>query len=396
MLQTEQEDNKMNMVIVTIFFFCYNKERKEACFMDSKKKKMYIILGSVVGAIVLLIMIVAIFFLLQNRSLSYSQMEERLLEAGQRYYALHKELLPKEDGETATVDASTLVQEELIKSFVDMTKDENTSCNGSATVTNTRGEYYYTSYISCGEAYETELLTAHIKDQLGVLTQDQSGLYELNNEYVYRGERPQNILHFAGVDWRIIKVDKDGYIMLLLQDDKIDRSVWDDRYNVDTNGNEGINDYEKSRIRTTVNNFYNDYFTDNEKKLIASHSICIGMRNSDTTSLDGSTECSKLLENEAIGLIPAYDVMNASLDSTCKPESKTCQNYNYLGRIFSQGWWTVTANSRISSFVYIINRGVPDPVNAFTFGDVRPVIYLQQNVQYKSGIGTLEDPYLIK
>ncbi len=364
--------------------------------MDSKKKKMYIILGSVVGGIVLLIIIVAVFFLLQNRSLSYSQMEERLLEAGQRYYALHKELLPEEDGGEATVDASTLVQEELIKSFIDMTKDENTSCNGSATVTNVRGEYYYTSYISCGDAYETELLTSHIKDQLGVLTQDQSGLYELNNEYVYRGERPQNILRFAGVNWRIIKIDKDGNIMLLLQDDELDRYVWDDRYNNETNGNEGINDYEKSRIRTTVNNFYNNNFTDKEKKQISSHSICIGMRNSDTTSLDGSAECSKVLENEVIGLIPAYDVMNASLDSTCKPGAQTCQNYNYLARIFSRGWWTLTANSRISSHVYMVNNGVPTPANAFTYGDVRPVIYLQQNVQYKSGTGTLDDPYRIK
>lgn len=88
--------------------------------------------------------------------------------------------------------------------------------------------------------------------------------------------------------------------------------------------------------------------------------------------------------------------MNASLDPNCKMTiSKTCKNYNYLSKV--TGWWLATADKDDSSQVYQINQsGKIVSAVASNYIGVRPVIYLNSKVLYKSGKGTLEKPYKIR
>ena len=58
---------------------------------------------------------------------------------------------------------------------------------------------------------------------------------------------------------------------------------------------------------------------------------------------DGKVECSEILEEQEVGLLPAYNFMLASLDENCKTTtSRSCGNNNYLTQ-FNEDYWLITA-----------------------------------------------------
>ena len=88
--------------------------------------------------------------------------------------------------------------------------------------------------------------------------------------------------------------------------------------------------------------------------------------------------------------------MYASLDPNCKKAtSRTCKNYNYLSA--TKGWWLLTGDKDDNAQVFQIDQGgrITSEL-AGTYAGVRPVVYLNSKVLYKSGNGTKEKPYKIK
>ena len=92
----------------------------------------------------------------------------------------------------------------------------------------------------------------------------------------------------------------------------------------------------------------------------------------------------------------APEYMMASIDTTCKTGFEpSCANYNYLSTV--NNWWLVTANKDDNMHVYKNNMsGYIVSDYASSYSNVRPVIYLNSNILYKDGDGTLEKPYTVK
>ena len=130
---------------------------------------------------------------------------------------------------------------------------------------------------------------------------------------------------------------------------------------------------------------------------------------------DNTIECAEKMKNQKIGFLTVSDYMNASLDPNCKNTvSKTCKNYNYLSKVGN--WWLVTADKNDNSKVYQVNQGGKvisntasnsvDLMSLQAAGEpnkyikriiiARPIIYLNSKVLYRSGKGTLENPYKVK
>ena len=122
------------------------------------------------------------------------------------------------------------------------------SCTGSVTVENIDGSYEYNSYLDCGDKYNSKVLLKQIMSDNSVVTTD-SGLYNMNNEYVFRGEKVNNYVKFGDRIWRIVKIDSNNDIVLILNDSFNYTRGWDDRYNYDLGYESGYNIYEKSRIK---------------------------------------------------------------------------------------------------------------------------------------------------
>lgn len=364
-------------------------------------KKMIIMLASVIGVIVVLIIVIMLFVGGGSKTLSYSKIEEKIVSAGESYYEDNKDKLP-ESG-TISLDAATLVSEGYMNKLSEYT-EEDVTCNGTLYVTKNPTGYSYRAKLDCGKNYATGTLSDVVTKN--VVTSG-AGLYETiqvdpndNNKttsvYTFKGDNVNNYVKVGDFYWEIIKVYENGEIAVL-GDPSLLRTDWDNRYNVTTGKYRGINEYGVSRMHDTINA---EVVNDGDgylkiKGLITTHNACVGKRNLEDTSKDGSTECSKILESQYFSLLPVYDYMNASLDVNCNTAlDDSCYNYNFLSNGNSNSW-TITGVGNNTQDVYYFSNKLETSYASNT-KSVRLYVHLDANVTYVSGIGTYEDPYIVK
>ena len=363
---------------------------------DLGKKKLFIITGGIIGLVVLIVIILLIYNAIFGKT-SYKDIENKLLKAAKEYYTDNASLLPKDETEEVTTTDSALTAAGYLKSMSELTKEmKGVSCTATVVVSYSGGDYRYTPLLDCETAYSTKTLTSYIKDnETRVYTG--SGLYDLNGELVYRGENPNNYVKFANKMWRIVKIENDQVVMIA--NEKSEKSVWDDRFNTERNRNEGINDYAVSRIYENLTTLYNGdtLFNETAKKLLGIHSLYTGKRYETDAYNDGSIEKATYTERQYIGLLPLYDYINASVDTNCTSAStESCRNYNYLNH-FEYNWWTLTADASNTYKAFRISSdGTIEIMKASSNGYIRPVIHLAKDALYVSGTGTQTDPYIIK
>ena len=330
---------------------------------------------------------------------SYTEIESIMVNAATEYYDDNKSKLPTNIGDLININATTLISKEYMKDFTDYLKDKEATCEGSINVTKINNNYRYTPLLSCDNKYKTKTLLDVIKEKCPIVTSG-DGLYELNNELIYRGEKPKNNILFAGYNWKIVKI-VDNKILLILNDviNDDESRIWDDRYNTQKDDDYGINDYPVSRAYEYLTSLYKGkkLFDTEEKLLISNYDLYIGKRKEDDKDKTGVLEKAKIMENQYIGLLPAYDFMNASLDNNCnQTDSYSCENYNYLAS-YEKNWWLLTADASNSYKVYkSSNYSNIFTTNASSEAYMRPVIMIVSDAIYVSGNGTTKKPYTFK
>lgn len=364
---------------------------------DIGTKKILIVSGIIVGVIVFIIIALKLFNSMFAGT-SYSKIESTMVSAARKYYEKNPKMLPQMSGGVVNISSTNLTSNGHMKDLNEYTKkiDGSLSCTGSVSVTNIEGQYRYTPSLNCGDKYKTTTLVGYVRDHEPLVITGQ-GLYELNGGYVFRGDAPNNYVRFANHLWYITKI-YDDYAYLMLADRANYRSVWDDRYNVERGSNTGINDYQVSRMRTYLENLYNseELFTSSDKMLLTPYTLQVGNRALSQTANDGSIEGSVTIENSYIGILPAYDYINASIDTSCvSTESNSCTNYNYMS-YFDFAWWLSTGNSESTHQAYKVNLGTLDFGMANQDSRVLPVVRLVKDALYVSGDGTKDNPYVIK
>lgn len=364
--------------------------------LEKIDKKIWIMGGS------FLILIIAIIFggaFIYNNLFfkrSYEEVENIMIQASKNYLAKTPEKLPQNINDSISIPVSNLIDAEEMNTIESYLKEEENSCSGEVKVTNINQKYRYVAFIDCGKDKKTIKFIDYIKENVKT-TENGNGLYNLNNELVYRGDNVNNYIKFSGKTYRIVKFSEDHPVIIFTE--KTDSTTWDDRYNVEKKDNSGINDYSVSRIREHLNNLYKGttLVAEEDKLLVAAHNVGIGKRNSDDTDKTGYLENSVIIENQYISLLQMNDYLNASTDTNCtNTTSPSCINYNYLSK-YKYNWWTATASSLNSYRVFRIGAKSNASVTlANSNGYVRPVLYLAKDAIYVSGDGTSENPYIIK
>lgn len=364
--------------------------------MDKDKmKKLLIITGSVLVVVVILIVVFSMISGQKNIKLNYKEAEEKIKEVAIEYYKEHSNLLPKE-GNSREISVDDLVKLELMKPLDEIIIDSN-NCTGKITVKNVNNTYSYIPYIKCGNDYVTSELYKKVIDD-NTVVETGNGLYLQNENYVFRGENIKNYVKLSDKIWRIVSIDPEGNIKLILNDSLNESVAWDDRYNGDKRYTSGINDYTVSRLKDKLESIYkSDELLDKDSKgLVVSKNYCISGITSDGSS---SYECEKYIENVNIGLLNVYEYTNASIDSKCqKITDRECQNYNYLNSNGnSRDWWTFTPNKENTYEVfYIESYGTVDIKTCSSNASLKPVIYISKDIMYDSGTGDESKPYIVK
>ena len=363
--------------------------------MDQKLMK---ILGIVIAGFVVFILILFLIASCSNTTYTYEKLEDKMLSVAKEYYKNNESELPSQDKDTKSYTLKKMISDgkidELSKLF-----GKEVKCEGNVTVTNNNGHYVYTPYLSCGSDYKTTILTDKIIDNS--LVESGSGLYQVGDEYIFKGDAKDNYVSFAGKTFRIIRINEDGTIRLI-DNEGITEVIWDRKYNAEVRDSNGINDYIAgdnlyANIKTVSDNYYNnDYiWTDEDRNYITTQNLCVGKRSEAETINDGSVECSVVLENQLFGSLAIYEYLQASLDANCtNTTNSSCTNYNWFTSI-PHSFWTATGNTKSSDTVYTIYRK-PRTSLCNAYNNYNLVFNLTSNVVYVEGDGTQASPYIFK
>lgn len=370
---------------------------------DVARKRMFKMMGFIVGGMFILLFILYIVSLFTTKDYSYTELEGLLKNAAISYFKDYPDSLPQADGDIVEIDSSNLVAAEKMKTLSEYT-GEGVACSGVVQVEKAGEEFLYTPYLNCGDNYLTEELYKKIISDENLVSTGY-GLYANNGNYIYRGEDVDNYVKLGNSLWRIVKVTANNNIVLIHQDGILYSQPWDNRYNEGKFYAAGFNNYNSSRVKEFLEKVYNnpnkdeqeDILSKKDKANLVSYNLCIGKRANNSETKDNSEECNEVLNNQKLGLLTLSDYLYASIDPNCKSSlSKSCQNYNYL-ILKDKTWWLATGDKNDTSKVYSVqSNGVVEAMDASNYNIIRPVIYLNSKVLYKSGDGSLEKPFKIK
>lgn len=171
-------------------------------------------------------------------------------------------------------------------------------------------------------------------------------LYNDNNTYICKGNVTNNYVKFNNLTWRIIKINNDSSITLIL-----------DEY---------INMLPKNLVNTFFKNLENNLDTN----YLTKTKVCID------TYTNNEITCNKTNKDNYITLLSVYDYINSLDDEKTfiTKDNEIMWLYNNLNH---------TNGNNISTS------------NENNFYEIRPVVTLKPDTTYKSGNGNIDSPFII-
>lgn len=202
-----------------------------------------------------------------------------------------------------------------------------------------------------------------IKENSGIAYEN-DGLYMNGSEFVFRGGVTNNYLSYSDRLWRIIKINQDGTVKLVLNED-----ASAEIYSLTSN------EYQSSNIYNYLNNDFLASLKDVDK-YVSDMTVC-----SDTVSELSKIGCETKLENQKVGLIDINDFTSSIVND------KTYFNTE-------SAIWLINPSSEGQMWVVYNNKLTKDVISE-RYG-VRPVVTLKNDVKIKSGEGTSSNPYILE
>lgn len=348
---------------------------------------------TIIGAVVVMIVLFALVLILgtiNNKKISYEKLETKISSAANSYYKKYPDKLPQMESGEVEINVNTLIEKGYLKELSSYNDD---NCDAKIYTKKKGEDYISNAYLIC-DNYSTMTLGSYILENEKIVT-EKEGLYQYGEEFIYRGENINNYIEFSGKVWRILRINADGTLRIILDSTKT-KAVWDDRYNASTNEYNGINDFEKSRIKDSLNELLKDeeFITTENKKWLVAKNVCIDKKDSINFSKIYSIDCNKYSEDKyELSLLQIDEYFVASIDSNCNNiKSNSCTNYNYLA---NSRYWTITPSEKDSSRVYVTGTSTSTAETDREYR-LRVVTNLSKHALYSTGDGTKENPYKIK
>lgn len=359
-----------------------------------------LIIGTGIFLLIIIFLMMFVSCTSKGKKYSYEEIEQLFVQKTKQVYGKSSNLPSL--NQKAEVSMNDLISKGIVKSMSEYTQDETTSCSAKVTIYNNNGYYLYVPNIDCGEKYKSyTLYNALIKDSL---TESGNGLYKVDNEYIFKGDKVNNYVNLGGTLYRVISINDDGTIRII-EDKRSSSHVtpWDDRYNAGEDGrHKGINNYYanglSSRLRDKIMDIYNgDTYSDEIKAYFVSKESCIGKRSINEIENSGIYECSIKSEAYPISVIALYEYFRASLDTNCTGiENESCTNYNYFNESLNN-FWTITADKDSSYQAYKLLAGSIKLQDASNTTGINIVTTLTNDILINNdGDGSVANPYVVK
>ena len=221
------------------------------------------------------------------------------------------------------------------------------------------------------------------------------GLYDIGEEYRFRGADPRNYIKINGSNelWRVISINKKNYTMKLIKVGLLASNQWD---------SENKLVFENATIHSEILDQFmeNNDTINNLKNKIESSTWNIGIVSDEDMSSNmlQSLESSNTLVNN-VGLINISDYVLATTNKECSEnfKSSSCATENYLASQFSGTTWTLNSNG---SKIWTISSGSALLNEATSLFNIYPVIVVKPNLyiinESTETIGTNTNPYILR
>ena len=188
-----------------------------------------------------------------------------------------------------------------------------------------------------------------------------AGLYISSGNYIYKGNVKNNYLKYNNLLWRIIKVNVDNTIEIVL-DDYINIMPW----------NKEVTSFKNSEIHQYLNN---EFLNNLDKDMLVTNSFC-----EDEVSDLSNIKCEKINNESYVKLLDITGFLNSVKNKE-----------TYLTSSDEIFWLSDNNENKI----WHTNGSNVSQSDANTFYEVRPVVKLKNTVTYTSGDGTKDNPYVV-
>ncbi|MEG1306216.1 MAG: hypothetical protein RSD00_03260, partial [Bacilli bacterium] len=228
--------------------------------------------------------------------------------------------------------------------------------------------------------------------------------------YFFRGSVQNNYVSFAGKMWRIVRINEDGTVKLILggnstEDGYIDSAthVWNPSNNQATYVN-----YVGSTAKTDIDAWYNTNITGANNDKVVTWNVCNDKSGSTSaygakirleTNKTPQFKCPNASDNIAIkgGILSADEVAYAGGIYDQKSDSYLFDNAKKSGD--TGNWWLSSPYNFNPNSNMIYVKGTIEQKNLFnsitsSAYNLRPVISLKKETLV-TGKGTKTDPYLV-
>lgn len=276
------------------------------------------------------------------------------------------------------------------KNFI-LTVNGNTNTSFSLNVEKIEDveEYFYMTILNNNELKKTTTVVGE------EISSTNEGLIEDKDDdgatYYFRGAVDNNYVSFANLMWRIVRINGDGTVRLVLNETIDTLST----YNTEETS------FKETALYDSLETFYENNLSYYEKN-IANSKFC-----SETSITDNKYNAyTRIITNE----IPTFNCLGTSFIS--RIGTLTVDEIVYAGALYDEEntnyylynseidnlWWTSSLarkdDSSIYPFLVSPNGSLTESVASTLYRGVRPVINLSRNTKV-SGTGTLTDPYTV-
>ena len=221
---------------------------------------------------------------------------------------------------------------------------------------------YYRIYNPKVESGDGSVLLA--KDIVGkseFATDEEDGLFSSGGNYIFKGEVNNNYLKYNDMLWRIVRINADNSIDIILND-YISLLPWNNK----------VSSFVDSEIYEYLNNDFLDLL---DKDLLNKTSFCV-----DKISSLTSITCD---DQNSDGYVKLLDVANF-LNSVNKGKS-------YLVDEEEIFWLADYGDDKI----WHTNGVNVSQSEVNSFYEIRPVVRLRNTITYSKGDGTYKDPFVV-
>lgn len=213
--------------------------------------------------------------------------------------------------------------------------------------------------------------------------------------YYFRGAVDNNYVSFGDMTWRIVRINGDGTVRLVLD------GITDVLSSYYASDNKDYN-FENSSMKTYLEEWLDQNLED-YKNYIANSKFCNDVNYDDSYHFNSydrimvnkipTFNCLGNVVNNNIGLLSIDEVVLAGATS-----ADVNTNYYLYNSEINDSWYTITGVSgnenNLNLFMVDPNGNIRTDLTGDLYRNVRPVINLIKNVEIK-GNGTKDNPYTI-